>query len=353
MKKIVLIFFLIIKSTLTFAEDYNFKKLVTLNSPWGSAFINDEELIITEKGGKIKIINIINNKIVEINHNLNFREHGQGGLLDIIYRKNILWISYTEKRGDWKTSTSIAKAKLNKDELKFENIFQADPPIESRYHFGSRLAIKDNYLFASIGERGEGMIAQDPSKHPGSIIRIHLDGSIPNDNPKFEGKNNWLPEIYQIGVRNPQGLTFSKFDKNIYMSNHGAKGGDWFGQVKKGENYGWKILGWGGTNYSGSEIGPKWMPGFTKAIKYWVPSIATSAIIIYEGKEFNEWKGQALITSLKDKSLRKLDFEDLSDVKEEIIFKEKIGRIRDIQVHPVNGKLFFLSENGLWLMEKN
>jgi glucose/arabinose dehydrogenase len=353
MKKIVLIFFLIIKSTLTLAEDYNFKKLVTLNSPWGSAFINDEELIITEKGGKIKIINIINNKIVEINHNLNFREHGQGGLLDIIYRKNILWISYTEKRGDWKTSTSIAKAKLNKDELKFENIFQADPPIESRYHFGSRLAIKDNYLFASIGERGEGMIAQDPSKHPGSIIRIHLDGSIPNDNPKFEGKDNWLPEIYQIGVRNPQGLTFSKFDKNIYMSNHGAKGGDWFGQVKKGENYGWKILGWGGTNYSGSEIGPKWMPGFTKAIKYWVPSIATSAIIIYEGKEFNEWKGQALITSLKDKSLRKLDFENLSDVKEEIIFKEKIGRIRDIQVHPVNGKLYFLSENGLWLMEKN
>ena len=353
MKKIVLIFFLIIKSTLTFAEDYNFKKLVTLNSPWGSAFINDEELIITEKGGKIKIINIINNKIVEINHNLNFREHGQGGLLDIIYRKNILWISYTEKRGDWKTSTSIAKAKLNKDELKFENIFQADPPIESRYHFGSRLAIKDNYLFASIGERGEGMIAQDPSKHPGSIIRIHLDGSIPNDNPKFEGKDNWLPEIYQIGVRNPQGLTFSKFDKNIYMSNHGAKGGDWFGQVKKGENYGWKILGWGGTNYSGSEIGPKWMPGFTKAIKYWVPSIATSAITIYEGKEFNEWKGQALITSLKDKSLRKLDFENLSDVKEEIIFKEKIGRIRDIQVHPVNGKLYFLSENSLWLMEKN
>jgi len=353
MKKIVLIFFLIIKSTLTLAEDYNFKKLVTLNSPWGSAFINDEELIITEKGGKIKIINIINNKIVEINHNLNFREHGQGGLLDIIYRKNILWISYTEKRGDWKTSTSIAKAKLNKDELKFENIFQAEPPIESRYHFGSRLAIKDNYLFASIGERGEGMIAQDPSKHPGSIIRIHLDGSIPNDNPKFEGKDNWLPEIYQIGVRNPQGLTFSKFDKNIYMSNHGAKGGDWFGQVKKGENYGWKILGWGGTNYSGSEIGPKWMPGFTKAIKYWVPSIATSAITIYEGKEFNEWKGQALITSLKDKSLRKLDFENLSDVKEKIIFKEKIGRIRDIQVHPVNGKLYFLSENGLWLMEKN
>ena len=353
MKKIILVFFLLIKPSLIFAENYNLKELVSLKSPWGSTFINNEELIITEKGGNIKIVNIVNNNLIEIDHNLNFREHGQGGLLDIIYKDNFLWISYTEKRGDWETSTSIAKAKLNKEKLIFKNIFQANPPIESRYHFGSRLAIKDNYLFASMGERGEGMIAQDPSKHPGSIIRIHLDGTIPKDNPKFEGKDNWLPEIYQIGVRNPQGLTFSEFDDNIYMSNHGAKGGDWFGQVKKGENYGWKILGWGGTNYSGSPIGPKWMPGYTKAIQYWVPSIATSAITIYNGKEFNEWKGHALITSLKDKSLRKLNFNDLSDVKEEIIFKEKIGRIRDIQVHPVSGKLYFLSENSLWLMEKN
>ena len=353
MKKIILVFFLLIKPSLIFAENYNLKELVSLKSPWGSTFINNEELIITEKGGNIKIVNIINNSLIEIDHNLNFREHGQGGLLDIIYKDNFLWISYTEKRGDWETSTSIAKAKLNKEKLIFKNIFQANPPIESRYHFGSRLAIKDNYLFASMGERGEGMIAQDPSKHPGSIIRIHLDGTIPKDNPKFEGKDNWLPEIYQIGVRNPQGLTFSEFDGNIYMSNHGAKGGDWFGQVKKGENYGWKILGWGGTNYSGSPIGPKWMPGYTKAIQYWVPSIATSAITIYNGKEFKEWKGHALITSLKDKSLRKLNFNDLSNVKEEIIFKEKIGRIRDIQVHPVSGKLYFLSENSLWLMEKN
>ncbi len=353
MKKIILVFFLLIKPSLIFAEDYNLKELISLKSPWGSTFINNEELIITEKGGSIKIVNVVNNSLIEVDHNLNFREHGQGGLLDIIYKDNFLWISYTEKRGDWETSTSIAKAKLNKEKLIFKNIFQANPPIESRYHFGSRLAIKDNYLFASMGERGEGMIAQDPSKHPGSIIRIHLDGTIPKDNPKFEGKNDWLPEIYQIGIRNPQGLTLSELDGNIYMSNHGAKGGDWFGQVKKGENYGWKILGWGGTNYSGSPIGPKWMPGYTKAIKYWVPSIATSAITIYNGKEFREWKGHALITSLKDKSLRKLNFNDLSNVEEEIIFKEKIGRIRDIQVHPVSGKLYFLSENSLWLMEKN
>ena len=336
-----------------YSENYKYTKIIELNAPWGSSFINKDELIITEKKGKIKIVNINSGEVLEVDHNLNFLKVGQGGLLDILHKDNFLWISYSEDRGNRKTSTSIAKAKLDKKELNFKNIFQAEPPINSGYHFGSRLAIKDNYLFASAGERGQGMIAQDPTKHPGSIIRIHLDGSIPKDNPKFEGKTDWLPEIYQIGIRNPQGLTVSNYDGKIYLSNHGAKGGDWFGEAKKSENYGWKILGWGGKNYSGSKIGPKWKPGFTKAIQYWVPSIATSAITIYEGNEFKDWNGHALITSLKDKSLRKLIFNDLSNVKEDLIFKNEIGRIRDIQVHPSNGKIFFLSEDGLWLMEKN
>ena len=336
-----------------YAQNLKFTKIINLDKPWGSSFINKDELIITEKNGKIKIVNINSGEVSEVDHNLNFLKVGQGGLLDILHKDNFLWISYSEDRGDWKTSTSIAKAKLDKKELNFKNIFQAEPPIDSGYHFGSRLAIKDNYLFASAGERGQGMIAQDPTKHPGSIIRIHLDGSIPKDNPKFEGKTDWLPEIYQIGVRNPQGLTVSDYDGKIYLSNHGARGGDWFGEAKKGENYGWKILGWGGKNYSGTKIGPKWKPGFTKAIQYWVPSIATSAITIYEGNEFKDWNGHALITSLKDESLRKLIFNDLSNVKEDLIFKNKVGRIRDIQVHPSNGKIFFLSEDGLWLMEKN
>lgn len=98
---------------------------------------------------------------------------------------------------------------------------------------------------------------------------------------------------------------------------------------------------------------PKWEPGFTKAIHYWTPSIAVSAITIYDGDEFSEWKGNALITTLKDQSLRKLNFDNLSDVNEEIIFKDKIGRIRDIKVHPNNGKIYFLGGDSLWVMEKN
>ena len=347
-----LIIFLFFFSLSAEAEEFKLDKLVSLNKPWGSTFVDNDHLLVTEQSGSIKLVNIKTKEINIIKHNLKFLEYGQGGLLDIIYQDNMVWVSYSENRGDWKTSTSIAKGEFNNSEIKFENIFQANPPIDSGYHFGSRLAIKGKYLFASAGERGEGMIAQDASKHPGSIIRINLDGSIPKDNPKFLDKPKWLPEIYQIGVRNPQGLTLSPFDDKIYISNHGAKGGDWFGEVKKGENYGWKILGWGGTNYNGTKIGPKWKPGFTKAIHYWVPSIATSAITIYKGNEFKEWNGSALITSLKDMSLRKLDFSDIENVKEDVIFKNQIGRIRDIQVHSTTGKIYFLSQDALWEMQK-
>ena len=197
------------------------------------------------------------------------------------------------------------------------------------------------------------MIAQDYTKHPGSIIRVNIDGSIPKDNPKFKNKQKWLPEIFQIGVRNPQGIVLSPFDNKIYLSNHGAKGGDWFGVANYGENYGWKILGWGGTNYTGTKIGPKWKPGFTKAIKYWVPSIAVSSMVIYKGKEFQEWNGDALITSLKDQSLRKIKFKDINLIKEDIVFKNIIGRIRDIEIQNKTGEIFLLTDQGsLWRLYK-
>ena len=309
--------------------------------------------MITEKSGKLLALNLINKKISEIKHNLYVLEDGQGGLLDVLYHKEQVYISYSENRGNWKTSTSVAKGKFNQKNMEFKNIFRAEPPIASGYHFGSRLVIKGRHLYVTAGERGQGMIAQDVTKHPGSIIRINLDGSIPKDNPKFKGNRDWLPEIFQIGVRNPQGIALSPFNNKIYLTNHGAKGGDWFGAANFGENYGWKILGWGGTNYSGTKIGPKWKPGFTKAIRYWVPSIAVSAMTIYEGTTFKEWNGDALVTSLKDQSLRKIEFKKNKFINEKIIFKGNIGRIRDIKIHKETGDLYMLSDNGeLWRMHK-
>ena len=355
MKIYYLIIIFIFNFSITTAEEFKLIKITDdLKSPWSLSLINQNEALITEKSGNIIHINIQKTELKKIKHNLKVLEHRQGGLLDVLYQDQNIYISYSENRGNSNSSTSVAKGVFNQNNIKFNNIFRAEPPIDSGFHFGSRLAIKDKYLFITAGERGEGMIAQDASKHPGSIIRINLDGSIPKDNPKFKNKKDWLPEIFQIGVRNPQGMALSPFDNKIYLSNHGAKGGDWFGTANYGENYGWKILGWGGTNYSGTKIGPKWKPVFTKAIKYWVPSIAVSALIIYKGDEFKEWNGEALITSLKDESLRKIKFKDNKFIKEDIIFKGNIGRIRDIKIQPNTGKLFFLSDDGsLWKMEKN
>ncbi len=353
MKKLIIILFLFTFFNLQSAE-VKFEKIFDdLNKPWSLSFIDKDNVIITEKTGRLLALSLKNKNKNEIKHNLSLISLGQGGLLDVLYDDNKVYISYSENRGNSKTSTSVAKGIFDKKEIVFKNIFRAEPPIDSGYHFGSRLIIKDKQLYITAGERGQGMIAQDATKHPGSIIRINLDGSIPNDNPKFKGKTDWLPEIFQIGVRNPQGMSFSPFDNKIYLTNHGARGGDWFGTVNFGENYGWKILGWGGTNYSGTKIGPKWKPGFTKAIKYWVPSIAVSAMTIYEGDRFKEWNGDALITSLKDQSLRKIKFKDNKFVSEEIIFRGNIGRIRDIKIQKVTGDLYMLSDRGeLWRIYK-
>ena len=355
MSKIVLIFLIYLGQFLTLnSEEPKLEEIIKgLNNPWSLSFMTNENVLITEKSGTLLKLNLTNKKISKFTHNLNILEGGQGGLLEVLFNNNEIFVSYSENRGNGKSSTSVAKALIKKNDLNFKNIFRAEPPINSGYHFGSRLVIKDNYLFITAGERGKGMIAQDATKHPGSIVRIHLDGSVPINNPKFENKKKWLPEIYQIGVRNPQGMALSPFNGKIYITNHGAKGGDWLGLVKKGENYGWKILGWGGTNYTGTKIGPKWKPGFTKAIKYWVPSIAVSSMVIYKGELFNEWNGDALITSLKDQSLRKIKFKDNNFLKEDIIFKKNIGRIRDIEIQKKTGEIFLLTDQGsLWRLYK-
>ena len=193
MKKIIFFLLFYLSSKHLYASNIKFEKIIHwLNSPWSLSFIHNEKIIFTEKSGKLYTFNLKNNKISEIDHNLNVKDHGQGGLLDVLYKDQNVYISYSENRANWTTSTSVAKGAFNQNNIKFNNIFRAEPPIDSMYHFGSRLVIKDKHLFITAGERGKGMIAQDATKHPGSIIRINLDGSIAKDNQKFKNKKDWL-----------------------------------------------------------------------------------------------------------------------------------------------------------------
>jgi quinoprotein glucose dehydrogenase len=316
------------------ADDFKLEKTpVSLDYPWGMTWLDQERLLITQKSGEIVLVDTKNYSQTPVAHNIPFVQHGQGGLLDIISENNRVWLSGSvAKEGEF--TTAIYQAVFLDNALIEERpIFIAEPYIDSPYHFGSRLEIVGDYLYASIGERGQGNIAQDPSNAIGSIIRLHKNGDTPNDNP-YTSLSNWLPELYQIGVRNPQGMSYDPNTDQVFISNHGPKGGDFIGPVVAGSNYGWKKIGWGGVNYSGSAVGDgnAWEPGFLKPDFIWVPSIGIGGIKFYQGSAFPQWKDSLLVTSLKFEYLSILHRKDYSFTHEEIILKNKIGRVRDIEI---------------------
>ncbi len=334
-----------------------------LNYPWALTFLDKKNLLITEKNGGLFKVNIENGKKEKISHNIQHIDHlggHQGGLLDVYFNSNdnFIYFTYSHEFKNIKnlSSSAIARGKLVGNKIKdLKVLLIAKPPLPDKKHYGSRIIIKDDALFASFGERNEGMIAQDPSQHPGSIIRIKTNGEIPKDNPKFRGKNTWLPEIYTIGVRNPQGMTISPHDGGVYFSNHGPRGGDHIGKAKPLANYGWKNIAWGGTEYSRISIGDTpFKKEYDKPVKTWVPSMAISSIQFYQGEEFPEWQGDLIVSSLYGQSLIRLDYENNVIVGEEIIFRDKIGRIRDFEIG-TKGNIYIVSDSPtsyLWKLSK-
>ena len=351
MKFLISIIFFLLTFNLN-ASEYKLEKVISgLNKPWGMSFINDNELFLTQKSGEILKINLTTKEVKNFSHNLKVvQPHWQAGMLDIIYKDGEVFVSYTEDRGNDKTSTSIARGIIRDESFsEIENIFQSDSSWNN-IHWGSRLMFKDDLLYASIGERGHGSVAQDPTSYFGKMIRINKDGSAPTDNP-YAKNEGWLPEIYQIGLRNPQGIILNPQDDEIYITNHGPRGGDFFGKVEAGTNYGWADVAWGGIDYDGSIIGDgsAWKEGLLKPIYTWIPSIAVSDMTFYVGDLFPDLKNKLLITSLKAQKLISLEFDGKKARNETILF-EKIGRVRDVEANSV-GEIFVIIDNdnsGIW-----
>jgi len=315
------------------------------DNPWAIEFIDDNLIVVTEKNGKLSLVDLLNQRVFDIKHKIPTIQYGQGGLLDVLKFEDYLYLSYTITNKDKKYTTAIGRGLFvypYKELKNFEQIFTAKPFYKDGKHFGSRMLIKDKFLFASIGERGQGSVAQELDSHAGSIIRINLDGSLTEN--IYKNNLNALPEIFQIGVRNPQGMTLSPYGE-IFISNHGAKGGDFIGIVDEGKNYGWDKIGWGGTNYTGFKIGDgeAFLEEFDKPIISWVPSIAPSDILFYKGNEFSNWEGDLLVTSLKYKMLIKLKIENGIITDELIILKDDIGRIRDVDINS-KGEIFLITD---------
>jgi len=315
---------------------------VSLQYPWGMTWLNSKEMLITQKNGKIYRINTENETKVEIKHSIPSVEIGQGGLLDIVSEGNNIWVTCSLEK-DGKYTTGVFFARLNTNKLiDLQLIYEVKPYSKNTIHFGSRIEIKDEYLYISVGERGEGLLAQDTTTAIGSIIRLKKDGTI---GIKEATNKDWKPELFQIGVRNPQGMSIDPVSGNVFISNHGPMGGDFIGPVLNGTNYGWNKVAWGGLNYNGTKVGNgnAWEPGFLKPSYSWVPSIGIGGIKFYVGDIFPEWNNQLLIASLKFKYLSLLKRNGNNFIEEEIIFKDKIGRVRDIEINK-KGEIFLIAD---------
>ena len=322
-----------------------------INMPWCIAFLPDDELLVTDRDGKLYRV-IKGKPLQEINGVPPVEAKGQGGLFDVLphpdFKNNhLLYLSYSkpESTGSTKSTTAIMLATLNGNKLQNQQvIFVAKPYSTTHHHYGGKMVFgKDGYLYFSVGERGnEKENPQSIANDLGQIHRIKADGSIPSDNP-FAGISNAKSSIYCYGNRNPQGLALNPHTGAIWENEHGPMGGDEINIIEKGKNYGWPVITYG-VNYNGTPITDKTaMPGMEQPIHFWVPSIATSGLAFVDGNRYKGWENDVLSGSLKFKWISRCHTVGNLITTEESMLTG-IGRLRDIRTSP-DGYIYVAVEN--------
>lgn len=326
------------------------KTLTTgLEHPWGFAFLPDGGILVTERPGRLRLIDkhgVLDTKAITGLPQI--EAGGQGGLLDIIlhplYEKNAwLYFSYVASNKG-RRGTEVARARLDRNHLKdLQIIFRMEKKSHSKRHFGSRLLFDDQgYLYITLGDRGNKKKAQEISNHVGTVVRLHDDGSVPVDNP-FRNHSNAKAEIYTFGHRNVQGIAQNPWTKAIWTHEHGPQGGDEINVLRPGVNYGWPVITYGVSYGLGFQIGEGTeKKGMAQPIYYWVPkSIAPSSMVFYNGNKFPNWRGDLFLGALRDQMLVRMEIDGEKVTHEEHILKGQLGRIRNVKMGP-DGYLYLL-----------
>jgi glucose/arabinose dehydrogenase len=319
-------------------------QIADFQDPWAMAFLPDGRLLVTEKAGELKLVDVADGTWLDISGVPAVAYGGQGGLGDIVphpdYASNgLVYLSYSEP-GD---NAAVARARLvltaDGGALQdFEVLWRQSRQIPGRGHYGQRIAFSDDYLWISSGERQQGTPAQDLEQTLGKIVRLHHDGSVPEDNP-FADRGGVTAEIWTLGHRNPLGLAFDASGQlwNVEM---GPQGGDELNRVERGDNYGWPTVS-NGVNYGGGPIPDHdTRPEFHSPSVYWVPSISPSSLLFYDGDAFPAWQGDAFIGGLSSQSIRRIEFDD-GDAREAEFF-DMGARIRGLAQGP---------DGAIWVLE--
>ena len=328
-----------------------------LSHPWGIAFLPDGRMLVTEREGRIRLITqqgAVSQPLLGLPH---VASGGQGGLLDIAVTPGFAhdrWVywSYSERRGasDEINGTSVARARLSADQHSLENpevIFRQQPAWRSTEHFGSRLVFDgDGHLFITLGERytpQSRQMAQTLDNDLGKVVRINIDGTIPQDNP-FVGRPNARPEIWNYGHRNMQGADIDPATGVLWTIEHGPRGGDEVNVARPGLNYGWPIITYG-EDYSGAPIGAGITrhEGMEQPLYYWDPVIAPSGVHFYRGTLFPGWHNDLLIAGLVANALVRLKLNGEHVVGEERVVTDQ-GRVRDV-AEATDGALWIVTDD--------
>ena len=316
---------------------------------WGIDSLSDTQILFTEKSGQLSVFETSRKSFISISGLPEVSTSGQGGLLDVrvapSFQKDFrIYFTYSKKVENSAT-TALATAILDLKQKKLLNLrelFVGKTDNSGSVHFGSRIVFDgQGHLFFGIGDRGERDRAQDLAWHNGKIIRLNLDGTIPKDNP-FVNRKGALPEIFSYGHRNPQGLYYSKRLQKLFNSEHGPRGGDEINEVQAGKNYGWPVITYG-REYYGPKIGVgASQAGMEQPIKYYVPSIAPSSLIIYESKKIPALKDKFVLGALV---LQHLNVVSLDGKTEKRYLENFNKRVRQVHETP-SGSLLIGTDSG-------
>ncbi|MEW6169521.1 MAG: PQQ-dependent sugar dehydrogenase [Pseudomonadota bacterium] len=320
-----------------------------LEHPWALAFLPDGRMLVTERPGRMRFVARDGTLSAPLAGVPEVHARGQGGLHDVVLAPDFaesrrIYFCYAEPR-EPDSGTTLAHARLSDSGLEdLRVIFRQQPSWPGRHHFGCRIVFENaGTLYLTLGERNRPRAkAQTLDNHLGKIVRLHADGSVPDDNP-FVGRAGAKPEIWSYGHRNAQGAALHPQTGRLWIHEHGPRGGDEINVPEPGGNYGWPVITYG-EEYVGGRIGEgTHKAGMEQPIHYWVPSIAPSGMAFYTAERFAAWRGSLFVGSLKFGELVRLQLDGRKVVGEERLLQGLSRRVRDVRLGP-DGWLYLLTD---------
>ena len=326
-----------------------------LEHPWGLAFIDGGRMLVTERPGRVRVVESGGQVSAPLQGVPAVDDGGQGGMLDVVAdaqfaQNRTVYLCYAEPATQGVgNSTAVARARLSVDRARLEQvqvIFSQKPKVSSRLHFGCRMVQSPSGdLYIALGDRfGRMQDAQTLNNHHGKVVRIRPDGSVPADNP-FVNTPGALPEIWSLGHRNAQGASWG-LNNQLWVHEHGPRGGDEVNIVQAGRNYGWPVISYG-RNYSGTRVGEgiTHREGMEQPLWHWTPSIAPSGMAWVTSDRYGpQWKGSLLVGALKGRQLVRLSWDGQRLQPVQTLLQDWEQRIRDVRQGP-DGWIYLLTDD--------